>query len=767
MTMLAAFAAAALAPLCAAAPPPGDVQLEGTVTYEVGTGRALVRDGAVLRRGAVVVRARSVTYDPATGEVRATGGVLLTDATHVVAADAVRAVLQGELEAEDVVAFVKGEPVDLSRVTTLAEARRLGRNRLSFSGARLAGELEGRFRLYGARLTLCDCEEGRRPSWEVSARDADVVPGRRAVLRWAVLRIAPAGRSIPVLALPWLYLPLGERQSGLLMPEIRSTGASGVTIAQPLFITLGRSADATLAAEYAFGSTSAPSARQGRVRGPGARLELRWALAEAAEGRAELAWVHDLEREAYGAGGDRLALDAAHAQHLSARTSLRAALQLTSDTLWMRDMAAGGLKWLPYRRSDVLVSRRGEDVLLEGGASYFQPLLPFGAVEGERAGVLGADLRTASRWPSAAATILPVFAGPLQLSARAGVSRFAPVAVSRDLLGRPAADRADARLEIASPLLLGQALSVTPYVRGGAATYAFEAAQDPSSNAWGVAGAALSTELSRRFGAVRHAIAPRFEWRAGTAAAGGALPWPAYDLLDRSAAGLLSAAPGAFSQARAAIETRLEIRGVEVAKIEAGQDLDLRSGRFAETFGAAAMAAGPFRADASVRALALDERATPAVPAPVPSPLDRFTELRASAGIADRRGDAVSAGFFSIGSGGSGLLVAGLDPLFDLRPGGVEPSAGASGAVRIVAGSATLGYDMQVRGPNQMTPLCSGGALRRAQTWEVAQHMASVRWASRCRCFRIVANLGVNDCGNFSYHASIDLSALAGATRVR
>ena len=48
-------------------------------------------------------------------------------------------------------------------------------------------------------------------------------------------------------------VPLGERQSGLLLPEVRSTGATGLTLTEPLYLTLGRSADATVTPAYAFG----------------------------------------------------------------------------------------------------------------------------------------------------------------------------------------------------------------------------------------------------------------------------------------------------------------------------------------------------------------------------------------------------------------------------------------------------------------------------------------------------------------------------------
>ena len=46
------------------------------------------------------------------------------------------------------------------------------------------------------------------------------------------------------------------------------------------------------------------------VRGPGATLEVRWAPAVGTEGRAEVGYFHDLDREPGGAGGDRLSLSA-------------------------------------------------------------------------------------------------------------------------------------------------------------------------------------------------------------------------------------------------------------------------------------------------------------------------------------------------------------------------------------------------------------------------------------------------------------------------
>lgn len=778
MTSLTALAAAGLlARLCLVAAPPapsGDVQIEGEVRYNPGTGRLVVEGGAVLRRGDVVVRARSATFDPATGEVSAVGNVLLTDATRVVAADAIRAVLGGELEAEGVVAFVKDAPVDLGAAAGLDEARRAGRNRLSFSGPRLEGDAAGRFRLHDARLTLCDCPGGAAPSWEVSARKADVIPGRRAILSWPVLRVTPrfllVDRPVPVLVLPWLYLPLADRQTGLLLPEVRSVKGTGLALAQPLFVTLGRSADATLTADYAFGRARADvAAGEPAVRGPGARLELRWAPAIGAEGRVQVSWLHDLDDEPRGAAGDRLAIEGEHAQRLSDETTLRAALRLTSDPLWVRDLAPNDVaRTVPYRRSDVLLSRGGDALVLEAGASYLQPLRPLGTVEGEDSGTFGAGLDASSRWPAVAATLVPLGAGPLRLSGRAGAARFAPVSGAFDREGRPAATRADVGLELSLPLLLGRALSLAPYVRGAAAGYAFEADRDAEGSAWAVAGAVLGTEVSRRLGRLRHAIAPRLEWRAGTDVAGDRLGWLAYDALDRTGAGALASGPaGPWQQLRGAVETRLAGERGDLARLEVGQDLDLRSGRFAETSVAAALALGRVSFDGAARFFAVDGRGEDvALPPNVPPSrfLDRFTELRASAAVSDRRGDALSAGFFAAGPGGSGALLAGLDPLFDVRAAALPPSAYAAASARVVAGGATLGYEARFPGRPKLDATCAGTGTRRLDAWEVEEHVGTFVWDSPCRCFRLSAFVGVDDCGELTtYGASVDLSRLAGA----
>jgi LPS-assembly protein len=205
---------------------------------------------------------------------------------------------------------------------------------------------------------------------------------------------------------------------------------------------------------------------------------------------------------------------------------------------------------------------------------------------------------------------------------------------------------------------------------------------------------------------------------------------------------------------------------LHLVRLELGQDYDARLGRFAESFANADAAWRGLGASASARFLAIDDRPQ-AVPPQTPflpsSFLDKFTELRASASISDKRGDLLRAGFISVGPGGSGTLVAGIDPLFDLRPAANVVTAAASAGARIVAGGATLGYDVLFPGREQLVPSCAaGGDLRSVSAWHPQQQAASAVWDSPCRCFRIATVVRHNDCGDWSYSASLDLSRLAG-----
>jgi LPS-assembly protein len=807
------------------AAPPIEVLESGTATLDVAGGGFTLDGGARLRREALTLRASRASWDPISRTLRAEGGVLLSEPGRALAAESLQLTVGGAFEARGVRAWLKEGKADLAGCASAEEAERLGRNRVTFAGERLSGRQgEESVQLDRARITLCDCGGGA-PSWEVRARHADVEPGKRALLDWPVLYVTPrflgVERPVPVLALPWGYLPLAERQTGLLLPEL-AFDHNGFSAGLPLFLVLSRSWDATVTPQWITGTGSSRVAKDERgVRGPGLGLELRWAPAEGASGLARLhlvhstisAWPDDAWRPP---DGDRLSFQLVHRQRLPESTSLVASVSAVGDPFYAADFAGDLLqRGAEYRRSALAVERRGQGSLFWLEGSYLEPLAGTPATasalrSGDPArrapfGLFGTDLSTFHRLPALGAALLPrPLAGPLRIAGRLELARFAPLRGStgdeggdglgpgdpgwgatpiprpgeRDGLWQPgerlAASRALARLELSAPLRAGRYLEAEPWAAATGAGYAFEGARGPQADARLAGGLALSTEVARRFGEgegrLLHAIAPRVEWRAGTAGAGKALPSGyAYDEQDLSPARApdpasptraLSAAPaGSWQQLRLSLRNRLVAAAGPLSRtaldLDLGQDLDLESGRRAESFATLAVRTPLLTVDAGARFYALGARRPPGIPGPAnPSSLDRFGELRAGVSVGGPRAE-IHASFAAIGPGGSQRLAAGDDPFLDPRPLGFEPVAQGSAGFRIRWSAATLSYDADFNARELPAPVVENGR-RGPHVW---QQTARLAWDSPCRCFRLglLARLQEGDAWPSAY-LTFDLS---------
>jgi LPS-assembly protein len=816
----------ALAAAAEPAPQPIEVLEAGKVEYDVATHRGHATGGVVLRRGLVIVRADEATYDANTGVVDATGHVLLTEPGRVVSGTALHAVLDGPYEAHDVVAFLKTTPLDLSTCRTLDEARAKGANAAAFGGSQVTGTAgDPRFEVDRARITLCDCGGGA-PSWELRARHASVTPGKGALLTWPVLYVTPrflfVHEPVPVMIFPVLYLPLSQRQTGLLMPDIAFGGNPGFGVFQPFFLTLGPSYDATFTPHYYFGPSAGDVAKLSRdPRGPGLGLELRWAPVEGARGALRFSILHQLSSAWPGGAApppdmNRLSLSIGHDQRFSDATYFKLDALVVGDAYYVADLTTNPLlRTLEYRRSAVALTSRTRDLLLEADAAYHLPLVYLDACGGPTTtcsvrapfGAFGADIPVFHRLPSASITLLPTpLAGPLQVTATAGLARFAPLrgftgdegpdgigagergwSVSfidpgeRDGRWEPgerlAVTRAATRLELRAPFTVGHVLEVDPWVAGTALGYAFEAAKDPQADARATGGLTLSTRLARTYGtgasAVKHILEPRVELRFGTPQLGPALPAYAYDELDVAPLSPpptsfalppprnLTAEPGAFQQARLSLRSRLSAMSGAALDLTLGQDLDLGAGRASETWAHATFGISPVSGYATARFRAFGaERPAGTPPASVPSWLDTFTELRAGAFVSDPRGDNLHASFVAVGTGGSPAILAGLEPFFDARPIAVDGTAAAGVGVTGRLSGATVSYDAALNPRPSPTAVCPNDTSKRIPT--VYAHSGTLVWDSPCHCWKAAVAVVVNSCDlRPAFHFTIDLSSLA------
>ena len=197
-------------------------------------------------------------------ELRLSADRITVDEARVQGEGSVRAVLlEGLLEAERFEIALDGSTASLEQGCWQRPDGRLCFERLEILE-------DGTVLMDSAVLSLCSCLGERQP-WSVQARRVRVDPDRSAVFVGGLLRVA----GCPVLPLPAGVFPLGERRSGLLAPRVAWT-PDGVELGQPLYLTLGPSADLVLE----------PTWRQER----GLRLgsELRWAQSNDGGGTLDL-----------------------------------------------------------------------------------------------------------------------------------------------------------------------------------------------------------------------------------------------------------------------------------------------------------------------------------------------------------------------------------------------------------------------------------------------------------------------------------------------
>ncbi|MFP2961470.1 LPS-assembly protein LptD [Myxococcus sp. 1LA] len=318
------------------------------VVYEADTKVVTARGNAVLRTETMQLRADEVTYDEVKQFVTASGSVVYVGPGGLAAvADTVKmdvrtyeANLEGGL-------FMQKQGVTqeaLFTAKTPQELRAMGDTPLLMSGSRIRRTGENTFVVEDLAFTPCNCSPNE-PGWRMEASSATVVLGERATMTLPVVYV----KSVPVFALPWIYMPLSQRRTGLLIPKPTISALNGFTLEQPLFITLGQSYDLTLTPGYFSGGTElhdVPGAtekvrepRYQGVKGPRLLTEFRYAPSERTRGRATLGFLYDLRpiRDPYYGTFFRRTVDGvATTEYVNERRGLR------GEASWQHTQDLGG-----------------------------------------------------------------------------------------------------------------------------------------------------------------------------------------------------------------------------------------------------------------------------------------------------------------------------------------------------------------------------------------------------------------------------------------
>lgn len=212
----------ALAAPCAAEEPSADGRTVISADVLEKRGRIILGWGSVtVESDGTTLKAGSLSYDTATGEVVAADGVSFEDEGARVTASKAHINLRtetGVLEEAEILFKKEGYRV---------------------SGQRIEKTGPGLYRLDRGSLTTCP---GPLPDWCVRARDVELAAGDKVTSRDATFRV----RGVPLLYTPYFRASLDtERKTGFLMPTLGYSDRKGFNLGLPFFWAISENRDAT------------------------------------------------------------------------------------------------------------------------------------------------------------------------------------------------------------------------------------------------------------------------------------------------------------------------------------------------------------------------------------------------------------------------------------------------------------------------------------------------------------------------------------------
>jgi LPS-assembly protein len=266
----------------------GDVAVTAdAVSYDWQARRSTFTGNVRAVRGDGWLRADRGTYDAEKGMLTLSGAVFGIQGREVFVADeAVVDVNAHEASLRAATLFLKDRTAPLPADAAHARA---GKNALTLKATTVRRLDSGAIEAGSVTMTPCDCAGD--PDYDLRSPKVHV-EGDRARLEHPSLGILGASIPLPVA----LSLPLTDRQSGLLFPPLVYTSTTGFGPTIPLFVTLGRSYDTTIAPGFFTGSGGGgnPTLGQRSVVGPRYSGQFRYAPVEGTAGLVDLDLVQDL-----------------------------------------------------------------------------------------------------------------------------------------------------------------------------------------------------------------------------------------------------------------------------------------------------------------------------------------------------------------------------------------------------------------------------------------------------------------------------------------
>lgn len=206
VALLSLLAVLALPPAVLAADPVS-VQADGFSFWD-GTRLFVASGNVVVRWADAVISADTVRYDDETGIIVFEGRVVYVEGDQELAGARLQVNFHtGEAVMDDLDAVMHAQGVD---------------GPMFVRGQRVESS-PGLVRIQGGRLTTCACEDNRPPAYHFAAREIEIYPGERLVVRGVTFH----EHGVPLLYLPYMTLSLKEGSNHFDFPQIGYSTRTG------------------------------------------------------------------------------------------------------------------------------------------------------------------------------------------------------------------------------------------------------------------------------------------------------------------------------------------------------------------------------------------------------------------------------------------------------------------------------------------------------------------------------------------------------------
>ncbi len=220
---------------------PVEIDAKNQSEQTLKTGAVYTLDGdVVIHDRGYIVHADHATYNTGTGEIVASGHLMVDggpDDEHFTASHGTVNVKQDTGDFFDVVGTVGAERRPHGRMIFTAP------NPFAITGKEVRQLGKGNYQVIHGTMTSCRLP---KPDWRILAQDIRLNHGIASTSgAWFQLF------HVPLFYLPYVTHPVNvQRSSGILLPYFGNDTTRGFIVGEGVYVTLGRSADFTLATQY-------------------------------------------------------------------------------------------------------------------------------------------------------------------------------------------------------------------------------------------------------------------------------------------------------------------------------------------------------------------------------------------------------------------------------------------------------------------------------------------------------------------------------------